>query len=177
MMTLFMLISFYCIFVFGFFSIYVRGIQVAGHSAGAHLAVCLFNYLATNNTITKLSIIKSLYLISGVYDVNELRYTKSVNENNILKINDTNCQQLSPLYFDFTQWTKYNVKIYLFIGNDDTPKLLDHSNRLHQLLQQNKCVSHLHQLDNYDHFHIVEELCRSDFIITKSIINDVFSFN
>jgi len=58
-----------------------RHLCFAGHSAGAHLILCMINELLNNGLESKQ--IDALYLISGIYDLTELQHT-SINKDNIL---------------------------------------------------------------------------------------------
>lgn len=165
----------YDCFLLSIFSLSIsRGIQLAGHSAGAHLAICLFNNLVQQSNAL-MSIVKSLYLISGVYDLREVRFMPTANPNNILSLTDDNALKLSPICFDYDKWTKSNAMttIHLFIGSNDAPKLIEHSNTLNELLDAHQLKNHrLLVLDGYDHFNIVEDLAKADFTITKAIIDE-----
>lgn len=154
---------------------------MAGHSAGAHLAVCLYNGLVQQAPLS-MSIVKSLYLIAGVYDLSEIRFMPGVNPNNILSLDDRNVLKLSPIAFDYDKWTELQTNasttaIHLFIGTNDAPKLIEHSHQLDKLLTTTKMPDHhLIVMNDYDHFNIVEDLSQSEFLITKMIIDEAKRF-
>lgn len=168
-----------------------RCVQIAGHSAGAHLAACLFDGLVQQSPPLT-SIVKSLYLISGIYDVSEVRYMPTVNPNNILSLDENNVLRLSPILFEFDKWaaaarngttststptTATATSIHLFVGTNDAPKLVAQSYCLERLLAFNRYPNYeLVVMENIDHFDIVENLSKADFFITKKIIDDAKLF-
>ncbi|XP_055319834.1 kynurenine formamidase isoform X2 [Sitodiplosis mosellana] len=165
-------------------SIGTRCIQLGGHSAGAHLATCLFDNLVKQSPPLT-PIVKSLYLISGVYDVFELQYMPTVNPNNILSLDENNVLRLSPMLFDFDKWAAVAAAarsdataIHLYVGTDDAPKLVGQSYCLERLLAHHQYPNYrLVMIENTDHFDIVENLSHADFAITKDIINEAKSFS
>lgn len=149
-----------------------RIIQIGGHSAGGHLAICMYNHLVGSNNPHR-SIVKSLHLICGVFDVSELRHTDTANTNNILQITDDNCQKLSPLFFNYTQWASNGVRIHVYAAEFDCTKLLQHSQQLHEILVRNKCNSRFVTMNGFDHFDIVEKLSEADHEINAAILDEL----
>lgn len=149
-----------------------RLIQIGGHSVGAHLAMYMYNHLVQSNNPHR-SIVKSLHLICGVYDVSELRYTDTANENNILQITDDNCEKLSPIFFNYTVWATDDVHIHVYAAPNDCTKLIEHSRRLHETLRLNKCNNRLVMMDGLDHFDIVEKLNDADYEINTAIVDEL----
>lgn len=152
-----------------------RGIQLSGHSAGAHLAFYMLDRLVER---TMASLVKSMYLISGVYDLCELRFTSMANANNILSLDDQSSVQLSPLRYDFGKWAPLPLpSINVYIGEHDPPKLIEHSHHLNERLNVHRIAgARLFVMEHYDHFNIVEELAKPEYQITRTIIDDAKSF-
>lgn len=148
-------------------------ITFAGHSAGAHLVLVMLKnlYNLPENSIKSeyLRLIQNIYLISGVYDLSEVRFTEQ-NLNNLLSINDENVAELSPLTYDFTIF-KCNslLNIQIFVGADESPVFIKQSEILSKLILNSK----FNLLHSYDHFNIVEKFCEIDYQLTASIINDI----
>lgn len=175
----------YCMLtLFSLLQFLFRCIQLAGHSAGAHLAACLFDNLVKQSPPLT-PIVKSLYLISGVYDVSELRYMPTVNPNNILSLDENNVLRLSPMLFDFDKWVAAaaaarndGTAIHLYVATNDAPKLIGQSYCLERLLAHHQYRNYrLVMIENVDHFNIVENLCDADFSITKDIIDEAKLFS
>lgn len=149
-----------------------RFIQIGGHSAGGHLVMCMYNYLVQSNNPRR-SIVKALHLICGVFDVSELRNTDTVNANNILKIDDNNCEKLSPLFFNYTVWSSDDVRVHIYAAQFDCTKLVEHSQRLYETLLFNKCNCRFVMMNDFDHFDIVEKLIEPDHEINEAILNEL----
>lgn len=139
---------------------------MGGHSAGAHLILCMIDKLLAR--LSEPLKIDSIYLISGLYDLSEVQYTNS-NENNVLSINSSNVDQLSPLRFDFTKWEKQHTKINIYVAQYDSPTFIRQSMELY-LRFSNGFKVDFQLVQDHDHFDIVEELCVKSYQITKSII-------
>lgn len=145
-----------------------RNVSYAGHSAGAHLIQCMIDQLlrTASNSYNRLH---SLFLISGVYDLRDLRET-SINCNNMLSLSDDNVLSLSPAMFDYSGWPS-NLNVEIFVGQNDSPTFITQSKNLHNLLQD---TSKLHStytiVPDCDHFELVELLSSPTYQITKSIL-------
>lgn len=135
------------------------------------------------------SIVKSLYLISGIYDVCEIRNMPMVNPNNILSLDENNVLRLSPILFEFDKWAaaaaiqndamtiSTATAIHLFVAANDAPKIVGQSYCLERLLASIRYPNyHLVLVENTDHFDIAENLSKPDFFITKQIISEARSF-
>lgn len=122
------------------------------------------------------SIVRSIYLIAGVYDLSELRYSNAINPNNILSITDANCRKLSPYFFDYTAWTAITSGtefiVHLYIGDSDAPNLANHTNEMHNILTRNRCANELIILNDFDHFNIVEQLSNGKHEIVAAIVSE-----
>lgn len=122
---------------------------------------------------SNLSIIKSLHLIASVYDLNELRHSNAINPNNILSITEENWKILSPHYFSFIKWAANDkLMIRLYIGDADTPKLIEQTKNIQKIFQQFNINNQSKILKNFDHFDIVEELSNEQHEIVIDIINE-----
>ncbi|XP_031622293.1 kynurenine formamidase [Contarinia nasturtii] len=164
-------------------SIGTRCVQIGGHSAGGHLAACLYDNLVQQSP-SLTSIVKSLYLISGVYDICELRYMPTVNPNNILSLDENNVLRLSPILFDFDKWITVAASegnsvtaIHMYVGSKDAPKLVGQSYCIERILAHYLYPKfRLIMIETTDHFDIVENLSQANFLITKDIINEAKTF-
>lgn len=114
--------------------------------------------------------IDSIYLISGVYDLNDLQHT-TVNQDNILSINSSNVNQLSPLKFDFTEWQKHHININIYVGQYETPTFIKQSMELF-LRFTNGFRVRLQFVQDHDHFNIVEDLSQESYELTKDIMSE-----
>lgn len=157
------------------FHSFFRCVNFAGHSSGGHLLLATIHQL-TIERHPYLHLVQTIYPLAGVYDLNELRFTNVANKNNILSLTDENVRSLSPINYDFTTWSEYPFQIKLFVGQYDSPRFIEQSKCLQQRICQNTnktCTFVL--IENYDHFNIVNDLSKNEFIITKILINDLVS--
>lgn len=150
-------------------------VNIAGHSSGAHLLISLVDRLIIEDH-PKLGLIQTIYPISGVFDLTELRFTDVANPNNILGLHDSNVVEYSPMFFDFSKWDSFPVRIKLFVGEYETPRFIQQSIDFQKQLSTgctsaDKCTIQL--VRNYDHFNIVSDLSKAMFEITQTIINDI----
>ena len=121
----------------------------------------------------KLKIIKNIYLISGVYDVSELRNTQCANRDNLLSITDQNVEALSPLKQNFDHLKSLNVTFDAFVGGDESPTLQRQTREFVAHLKQTKLHANFHLMDGLDHFNIVEKLSEINYDITQTIIGNL----
>lgn len=150
----------------------VKKIHFIGHQSGAHLITYLFSdEMISRLGSDKFSLIKNVYLISGIYDVSELRKTKGVNPDNLLSITDDNVDKLSPIKQKFDQLKQFKgIQFDAFVGSDESPTLLRQSREFVALLKQTKIPANFHLMDGQDHFSIVEKLSEINYEITEMII-------
>lgn len=150
-----------------------KSVSFIGHLSGAHL----ITYLFTNEMITRLGdkfkLLKKIYLISGVYDVSELRGTKSVNRDNLLSITDANVAALSPITHNFDHVKNFNVSFDAYVGGDESPTLQKQTREFVAHLKQAKIHANFHLMDGLDHFNIVEKLSEINYEITQTVIKEL----
>lgn len=152
-----------------FITVVRRRISLAGHSAGAHLILCMIDRLL-DRTEGPLRI-DSIYLISGVYDLTQLQHTTSVNQDNCLSLNDDNVDQLSPLKFDYTKWAKQRINVNIYVGQHETPTFIKQSMEMFHRFVNGFRVRMRFILD-HDHFNIVENLCQKSYELTQDILSE-----
>lgn len=122
---------------------------------------------------TNYNLIKQLYLISGIYDLTELKNT-IINENNLLSISNENLSCLSPIKFDYSVWQPFRFSIQIYVAENDSKTFQIQSNDLHKRLREiYQLNSNIQLIEHCDHFDIVEQLTNSNFIITNEIIKNI----
>lgn len=112
--------------------------------------------------------IDSIYLISGVYDLTDLQHT-TINHDNILSLDSSNVNQLSPLKFDFRKWLTQTININIYVGEYDTPTFIKQSMEMF-LRFINGFKVRIQFIQNHDHFNIVENLCQNTYELTQDIL-------
>lgn len=150
-----------------------RSVSFIGHNSGAHLITYLFSDEMIKRLGDKLKLVKNVYLISGVYDVSELRNTKSANLGNLLSITDENVDALSPVKQSFDHLKELNVTFDVFVGSDESPTIQRQSREFVAHLKQTKLQANYHLKEGLDHFNIVEKLSEINYDITQQIIENL----
>ncbi len=114
--------------------------------------------------------IDSIYLISGVFDLTDLQYT-TVNQDNILSIDNSNVDQLSPLKFNLTEWSTklQQIKINIYVGEYETPTFVKQSMEMFLRFTKGFRVR-MRVVAGHDHFNIVEDLSRKKYELTQDIL-------
>lgn len=153
-----------------------KSVSFIGHGSGAHL----ITYLLTEDMISRLgtdkfNLLKHIYLISGVYDVSELRKTEAVNRENLLSITEDNVSELSPVKKNFTHLQKYNLVFDAYVGGDESPTLQKQTREFVAHLKKEKLHANFHLMEGLDHFNVVEKLSEINYDITQTIINNLNS--
>lgn len=150
-----------------------KSISFIGHGSGAHL----ITYLLTEDMISRLgtdkfNLLKNVYLISGIFDVSELRKTDAVNRENLLSITDDNVNELSPVKGNFTHLQKYSLVVDAFVGGDESPTIQKQSREFIAHLKKEKLQANFNLIEGLDHFYIVEKLSEINYEISQKIINN-----
>lgn len=150
-----------------------KSVSFIGHLSGAHLITYLFSDEMIKLLGDKLKLVKNIYLISGIYDVSELRKTQSANRGNILSITDENVETLSPVKQSFDHLKNFNITFDAFVGGDESPSIQKQSREFIAHLKQSKLQANFHLMDSLDHFNIVEKLSEINYEITQTIVKNL----
>lgn len=151
-----------------------KSISFIGHGSGAHL----ITYLLTEDMISRLgtdkfNLLKHIYLISGIFDVSELRNIKAVNRENLLSITDDNVNELSPLKQNFNHLHKYDLVFDAFVGGDESHSIQKQTREFVAHLKMEKLHANFHLMEGLDHFNITEKLSEISYEITQKIIKNL----
>lgn len=152
------------------FYFFTRQLTFVGHSAGAHLILCMINTFLNKDPLKTVNI-HAVYLISGIYDLTDLQHT-IINKGNILTIDATNVNQLSPLQFDFNKWPNQRFHVKIYVAEYDSPTFIEQSFKLFELFQVKRLLVDFRLMNKCDHFDIVEKLSESSYEIIHDIISD-----
>ncbi|XP_055639575.1 kynurenine formamidase [Toxorhynchites rutilus septentrionalis] len=149
---------------------HVKHISFAGHSAGAHLIATMLDCPFVAAMGKEIDRIKQIYLISGVYKLDELFYTTEVNKNNLLGLNALTIQSLSPLLQNYQHLLGFNSRIHIYVGENESPVFKQMSSDMCKHFEKFALDSTFQILPNLDHFNIVEKLSEKDYFITNNIL-------
>lgn len=141
-----------------------------GHSAGAHLILCMIDSLLESSSESLR--IHSLYLISGIYDLTELQHT-SINKENLLSIEASKVDQLSPLKFNLKNWSDQQFSVNIYVAEHDSPTFIKQSLKLLRMLDEKKQKVKIRLIENCDHFDIVEKMSEESFEVTQDLIKNL----
>ncbi|XP_019894653.1 kynurenine formamidase isoform X2 [Musca domestica] len=136
-------------------------ISICGHSAGAHLALQMFDN-AFAQPQNRLDLIDHVFLISGLYDLRQLWFLNSCNPNNNLCLDDDRAAQLSPFCCAYSEellekYREQNIHLHLIVAENDSNAFKEQSQRYaHKLIKLNMNVNY-RVFKAYDHFDIIEE--------------------
>lgn len=150
-------------------------LSIAGHSAGAHLILAALSDLdfVTQNTLSLCSKLKHLYLISGVYDLSQLRFVPSINKDNLLSLTDENVKQLSPYFCDFSHLKGFKAKFYFVLGEHESDTFKRQSHEMMEILLNNvELDTEYEVLRGLDHFSIIENLNLENFYLVQKLTED-----
>lgn len=150
-----------------------KSVSFIGHLSGAHLITYLFTDGMIKRLGDKFKLVKNIYLISGVYDVSELRHTKVTNHDNLLSITDANVQELSPVKRSFEHLKGHNIHFDAYVGSEESPTLQKQSREFVAHLKQAKLQANFHLMEGLDHFSIVEKLSEINYEVTQAIIKNL----
>lgn len=146
-------------------------ISICGHSAGAHLALQIFDNEFVR-PMYRLGLVDHVFLISGLYDLRELWSYKSCNPNNVLALNDDLAHELSPICWTYDkeligQYQRQNLKMHVIVAEHDSEAFkLQSQNYYKKLADLNLNVSYT-VFESYDHFNIIEECSDRDSPISR----------
>lgn len=140
-----------------------------GHSAGAHLILCMFESM--KHTSVNPIPIHSLFLISGIYDLTELQHT-SINKDDLLSVDSSNVEKLSPLKFDFKNWSCQQFRVSICVAEHDSPTFIKQSLKLMKRLNAIEIKTKLCFVEECDHFDIVEKLSDESFELTQELLKN-----
>lgn len=148
----------------------IKALSLAGHSAGAHLIACALREEFVKAIALDVKVF--VYLISGLYDLSEVRYCETINLNNMFAITDDNVRQLSPQFRNFAHLNEMDIKIHVFVGEFESEKFKQQSRDFGQIALKDLRFSLFEVCDALDHFDIVEKLAETDYKITRLIVQN-----
>lgn len=150
-----------------------KSVSFIGHLSGAHLITYLFSDEMITRLGEKFKLVRNIYLVSGVYDVSELRNSKSANRDNLLSITDANVDALSPIKRSFDHLKNCKITFDAYVGSEESPALQKQTREFVAHLKQAKLHANFHLMEGLDHFNIVEKLSEINYDITQTVIKNL----
>ncbi|XP_004593089.2 kynurenine formamidase [Ochotona princeps] len=150
-----------------------QGIYLCGHSAGAHLAAMMLLTDWTKHGVTPN--LKAFFLVSGVYDLEPLLHT-SQNAPLQLTLEDALRNSPQQQLAATAGWQPAGpaCRVLVILGQHDSPEFHRQSQEFYQTLCRGGWTASLEELQDVDHFEIVENLAREDDALTQMILKTIF---
>ena len=145
-------------------------LHIAGHSAGAHLALTTAIDMESHDDPISRSV-KSVLCISGIFDLDPIRqsYLKAK-----LKFDDTTINKFSPLR---RENLILNTPVFFAVGGDETNQFLEQSRNMHERLKAANIPSSHAVIPELNHFDIVYEIALPKGLIAKPALETVLRDN
>ena len=143
---------------------------ICGHSAGAHLASTLLLINWKNKYNIDCQVFGGLFLVSGIFDLIPLVSTYI---NKPLRMTVADAKNLSPLYRDDNDYWSVLKQIPILCAHAEyDPPNFHHQNQQYGSYLESIGFNNVKivQIDNFDHFDIIEQLERRDQPLTMMIL-------
>ncbi|RNA08989.1 kynurenine formamidase [Brachionus plicatilis] len=140
---------------------------ICGHSAGGHLAsMLLFSDFKRIYHVDAFNL-KGIISVSGIFDLRPLLET-DINDN--LKMDLEESRRLSPMLRSDLRLHK-DVKFLIVYAQNDSPAFHKQSEDFKMHLSKSLGYENVKSIEikDFDHFNIIENISRDDFILTKEI--------
>ncbi|XP_052123298.1 kynurenine formamidase [Frankliniella occidentalis] len=142
------------------------GVWFSGFSAGGHLSGILFaSDWMESLTLRQVQLVRGFLPISGVFDLKPIAHTYI---NGPLKMDEEEADKHSPMSMN----VRYrDVKILAIFGQHDSPSFQAQSKDFIEKLCKEKFEASWFEVPEMDHFNLVENLCNSEYILTRKLIS------
>ncbi|XP_034233701.1 kynurenine formamidase isoform X2 [Thrips palmi] len=151
------------------------GVWFSGFSAGGHLTgVLLTSGWMDSLPLKQIQLIRGFLPISGIFDLKPIVHTYI---NGPLQMNEEEAERHSPISMMASQ--NYNIKIIVIFGQHDSPAFQAQSRDFikwcyhFQKLRSYKLDASVYEVPTMDHFNLVENLCQSDYVLTKRLVQTI----
>ncbi|XP_036766295.1 kynurenine formamidase isoform X1 [Manis pentadactyla] len=148
-----------------------QGIYLCGHSAGAHLAAMMLLASWPNHGVTPN--LRGLFLVSGIYDLEPILHTS---HNAPLLMTLEVAQRNSPQWHlgaTLTQPADPMCRVLVILGQHDSPEFHRQSREFYQTLCRGGWEASFEELHDVDHFEIIWNLTRKDYVLTQMILKTI----
>ncbi|XP_030758229.1 kynurenine formamidase-like [Sitophilus oryzae] len=145
-----------------------KGVHLVGHSVGAHLVACMFNNFIPNLSYDDQSLIKSVFLLCGIYDLSPLPQTEI---NKPLNLTDKESKAVSPQFMTLS--SPEHMKFYVIVAEYDAPPFREQTEKFHKKLKESGFQSTYRLLKGDDHFTVIERLVDEEYDLTQLILSAI----
>lgn len=112
-------------------------------------------------------LLKSAFLIAGIYDLEPLL---STSYNNPLKLTAETAKLYSPIHHRIADC---DTKFFIVVGENDSPAFVTQSRIIKERFESQNMAARLMVLENVDHMDIVEKIVNEDFKLTQLMLNSI----
>ncbi|XP_004860878.1 kynurenine formamidase isoform X4 [Heterocephalus glaber] len=148
-----------------------RGIYLCGHSAGAHLASMVLLASWTEHGVVPN--LRGLFLVSGIYDLEPFVHTSN---NALLLLTLEDALRNSPQQrLDVAPAPPAGLAcpILVMVGEHESPEFHRQSWEFCQTLCRGGWKASFKKLPDVDHFSIIENLTKKDYVVTQIIMKTI----
>lgn len=149
---------------------FYRSIFLSGHSAGAHAIATFLSNFKKSLLPEDAALIKGVFLIDGIYDIEPLTKTSI---NNLLNLSQNIAKELSPLYDKLNYG---DTVVYVIVGEYDSPAFIAQSMDFYNKLVRERVKAQYELIPNVDHFNVLENLFFESYNLTKLMVNAIKTF-
>ncbi|KAM9296768.1 kynurenine formamidase [Gastrophryne carolinensis] len=141
----------------------ITSVYLCGHSAGAHLAAMALTTDWSHFGVTPR--IEGALLISGVYELLPITRTYV---NDALRMSQDVARRNSPMLLtEELMKSAPACRLVIAVAEHDSPEFHRQSRDFHQRLQQAGMAVSFQQIDDTDHFNVIEMLPREEYQLTQ----------
>ncbi|KAM9769082.1 kynurenine formamidase isoform 2-T2 [Menidia menidia] len=145
---------------------HISGLYLCGHSAGAHLAAMVLSTDWAQYSVAPQ--VKGAFLVSGIYDLEPILSTY-VNEP--LKMTEEVALRNSPSRLvPQMKASSSSCRVVVAVAQNDSPEFRKQSEEYHKTLEAAGLNVTLEDVENTDHFSIIEKLVEEDYHLTKLLL-------
>ncbi|XP_005407441.1 PREDICTED: kynurenine formamidase isoform X1 [Chinchilla lanigera] len=149
-----------------------EGIYLCGHSAGAHLASMMFLASWTEHGVAPN--LRGFFLVSGLYDLEPI---VSTSNNALLLMTLEDAQRNSPqrrLHRAPAPPADPACPVLVMVGEHESPEFHRQSWEFCQTLCRGGWEASFKKLPDMDHFSIIENLTKKDYVVTQIMVKTIF---
>ena len=133
-----------------------KKVMVAGHSAGGHLAACLFatDWKTIADDVPK-DLVPAAYAISGLFDLDPLTHLET---NADFKLDTAEARRISPLFWPVEPGRDFDA----VVGGAESSEFIRHSKTIAQEWGQSGVNTRYEEILGANHFNILDPMADPD---------------
>lgn len=134
------------------------------------IASMITDFSKTPN-IEYLKKIKNIFFVGGLYDLTDITKTFL---NAYLGLTDDRIAALSPLTYDFSDWLKLDIQIFVYAMEIDSPTFIRQSEELYSILKNRYNLNcYFKKFIGFDHLDIMEKFIDPNEEFTTDVLKTI----